>query len=394
MIDIYQLKTNPKNPRTIKDKAFQKLVKKIEDFPQMLAKRPIVYDSKNESIILGGNRRYDAVVALLKSNRIELKEEYFADAADWTDEQKRKFVVIDNVSDGEWDWDKLANQYEAPELLEWGLELPKSFNPGGTEEDEPPALSKEPAKSKRGEIYQLGNHRLMCDDATSAEDASKLMQGKQADMIFTDPPWNVEIGQDSNPRHRQREGLINDNLGEGFLDFLRASSVIMAQFCKGDIYCVMGCEEWPNIHRALTDAGLHWSATIIWVKDIFVLGRSKYHRRYEPIWYGWLNKSSFVADRKQDDIWEIPRPRISDEHPTMKPIALVAEAINNSSEPESIVLDIFGGSGSTLIACEQLNRTCYMMEIDPKYCDVIRKRYYKYINNGNTEGWEQATPVI
>ena len=200
-------------------------------------------------------------------------------------------------------------------------------------------------------------------------------------MVITDPPWNVAIGLDSNPRHRQREGLVNDNLGINFFEFLEKTARSIKDFNKGDTYCVMGCAEWPNIHKALTDAGLHWSSTIIWAKDIFVLGRSNYHRQYEPIWYGWKDKSTYKADRKQTDLWQFKRPRISDEHPTMKPVELLEKMIINSSVEQDIVLDLFLGSGSTLVAAQKTNRVCYGTEIDPHYCDVIVQRYVDYTGN-------------
>lgn len=160
----------------------------------------------------------------------------------------------------------------------------------------------------------------------------------------------------------------------------------MQAFVKKDIYVVMGCAEWPNIHAALSAAGFHWSSTIVWVKDIFVLGRSNYHRRYEPIWYGWQKNSSYRADRKQDDVWEFKRPTRSPEHPTMKPVELVERAILNSSAKGDTVLDLFGGSGTTLIACEKTGRYCRMVELEPGYCQVIIDRWQEFTGR-------KATPL-
>jgi DNA modification methylase len=203
-------------------------------------------------------------------------------------------------------------------------------------------------------------------------------EGRIAKMIFTDPPWNVQIGQDSNPRHRQRAGLKNDNLPpEEFAEFLTKFAANVARHVTGDMYCVLGASGWPMLDRVLRGCGFHWSATVIWVKDIFVLGRSKFHRRYEPLWYGWHKdgKSSFRGRRDVDDVWEIPRPKRSEEHPTMKPVELITLAIEYSSRPGDVVLDLFGGSGSTLIAAEQLKRKACLLEIDPGYCDVIARRW-------------------
>jgi DNA modification methylase len=200
-------------------------------------------------------------------------------------------------------------------------------------------------------------------------------------MLFTDPPWGVSIGQDSNPRHRQRDGLANDDLPpEQFQAFLTGFVNAVAPYITGDVYCVLGASEWPRLDSTLRSCGFHWSATVIWVKDEFVLGRSKFHRRYEPVWYGWRerNKSSFRGRRDVDDVWQIPRPKRSEEHPTMKPVELPLRAIHNSSVTGDTVLDVFGGSGSTLIAAEQAERKACLMEIDPKYCDVIVRRWERF----------------
>lgn len=224
-------------------------------------------------------------------------------------------------------------------------------------------------------------HRLLCGDSTKPEHVEKLMGGQKAVMVFTDPPWNVAIGLDSNPRHRQREGLLNDSLPQAeFESFLARFVAAMSGHVAGDVYCVMGASNWPAVDAALRKHGFHWSATIIWVKDSFVLGRSKYHRRYEPLWYGWHGQaqSSFCDRRDLDDVWEIPRPRTSEEHPTMKPVELAVRAIQYSSLPDQNVLDLFGGSGTTLMGCEQTGRNAFLMEIDPMYCDVIVKRWEEF----------------
>ena len=245
------------------------------------------------------------------------------------------------------------------------------------EEDEVPEPPEEPV-SRPGDLWLLGEHRVLCGDATSAEDVGRLMAGRSAAVMFTDPPWNVGIGLDSNPKHRQRKGLANDSLPAAeFQAFLDGFIVAVSPHLEGDVYCVLGASEWPRLDATLRAHGFHWSASVIWVKDSFVLGRSKYHRRYEPIWYGWAenSKSSFCDRRDLDDVGEIPRPKKSEEHPTMKPVALVARAVTNSSKRHDIVLDPFLGSGTTLVASEQLGRVCYGLELDPGYCDVIVQRW-------------------
>jgi DNA modification methylase len=188
----------------------------------------------------------------------------------------------------------------------------------------------------------------------------------------------VAIGLDSNPKHRQRQGLQNDDLSpEQFQAFLRGFVSAVAPYVDGDVYCVLGASEWPTLDSTLRSCGFHWSATVIWVKDVFVLGRSKYHRRYEPIWYGWKHKgkSSFVGRRDVDDVWEIDRPKVSELHPTTKPVEVSRRAIANSSVAGDVVVDPFGGSGSTLIAAEQAGRRAFLMELEPTYVDVIVRRW-------------------
>lgn len=259
---------------------------------------------------------------------------------------------------------------------------------GLTDPDDVPEVPDEPYV-KPGELWLLGDHRLLCGDATSADDVARLMGTDHASMMFTDPPWNVAIGQDSNPRHRQRAGLRNDDLSAtDFTAFLASFASLAAPLVDGDVYCVLGAAEWPTLDLTLRGTGLHWSATIIWVKDQFVLGRSKYHRRYEPIWYGWRasGTSSFGTDRSLDDVWEIPRPRRSDEHPTMKPVELVERAIVNSSRANAIVLDPFVGSGTTIIAAEQVSRRCYAMEIEPRYVQVAIERWQAFTGREAVRG--------
>jgi len=228
---------------------------------------------------------------------------------------------------------------------------------------------------KAGQIWLIGPHRVLCGDSTNEGDIARLMAGKRAKMAFTDPPWNVGIGGDNNPKHRQRKGLEGDDVNSShFKAFLEGVSRQLVRQVDGDVYCVLGASEWPTLDGALREAGLHWSSTIIWAKDSFVLGRGKYHQRYEPIWYGWLKKSSFCGGRSQDNVWNFPRPKKSEEHPTMKPPELVARAIRNSSRRNDLVLDLFLGSGTTMAAAEQNGRACYGADIDPAYVAVTLDR--------------------
>ena len=204
-----------------------------------------------------------------------------------------------------------------------------------------------------------------------------------ADMVFTDPPWNVDYGGSSHPSWKQRT-IQNDKMEtDDFKDFMMKSFNCMNIASKDGCmtYIVMSAQEWGNMMLSLTENDYHWSSTIIWNKDHLVLSRKDYHTKYEPIWYGWKEGEARLhplTDRKQSDVWDFDRPTKSEEHPTMKPVELVAKAIKNSSNHDDIILDLFGGSGTTIIASEQTDRSCYMMELDPKYVDVIINRWEKY----------------
>lgn len=206
-------------------------------------------------------------------------------------------------------------------------------------------------------------------------------------MVFTDPPWNVNYGavKENNAMGYKPRTIKNDFMGtDEFKEFMRSSFNSMNKACKPGAmtYVVMSSQEWGNMMLMLNANEYHWSSTLIWNKDRLVLSRKDYHTKYEPIWYGWKDGEKRLCplrDRTQSDVWDFDRPARSDEHPTMKPVELVARAINNSSHNGDVVLDLFGGSGTTLIACEQLGRVCYMCELDEHYCDVILNR------------WEQLT---
>ena len=301
---------------------------------------------------------------------------------------------------------KISGEFDLPKLSEVLQELKLGgfdFTLTGFEDEEVDKLSQKMARlkgqlaeddfdvdkatdeitdpiTKLGDIWLLGKHRLMCGDSTNIGEVARLMDGAKARMIFTDPPWNVDYGGNSHPSWNQRQ-ILNDKMStEEFGEFLRKTFRAAASVCEPGAmgYIVMSAQEWGNIMTALADTGFHWSSTIIWYKDSLVLSRKDYHTQYEPIWYGWLEGEKRLCplqDRQQSDVWEIDRPKKSVEHPTMKPIALPGKAINNSSHTDDVVLDLFGGAGSTLLACEQTGRVNYTMELDPKYCDVIVKRF-------------------
>lgn len=345
----------------------------------------------DRNIIVEGHGR------VLACKKLGMKEVPVVHLDHMTDEERREYAILHNKTAelSAWDWDALAMELSEVDLsefdIDWNLpNLDISEDEEAYEDDfdgEPP----EEAFSQLGDLFILGEHRLLCGDSTNPADVKKLMGGATADMVFTDPPWNVNYGatEEGNPQGYKPRTIMNDSMStEAFKDFMNSAFARMSEASKDGCmtYVVMSAQEWGNLMLTLVENGYHWSSTIIWNKDQLVLSRKDYHTKYEPIWYGWKDGAPRLCplkDRKQCDVWDFERPKRSDEHPTMKPVALVARAIQNSSQPGDIVLDLFGGSGTTLIAAEQTSRACRMMELDQKYCDVIVKRYLK-LNGSNT----------
>ena len=376
---ITELKLNETNPRNIEDDKFSKLVKSIKSFPKMLEIRPIVIDENN--VILGGNMRYNACI------KAGLERVPVLQIQDFTEEQKSEFIIKDNVGFGTWDWEILQKDWDADLLDEWGMDLEFNTldddNEGLTDDDEIPELE-EQHLSKLGDVWIMGNHRLMCGDSTKTEDVSLLMNDIKADMVFTDPPWNVNYGSDTADGKYKERTILNDFMGtEDFKIFMDSTFKQMNEHSKKGCptYVVMSAQEWGNMMLTLTMNEYHWSSTIIWNKSSLVLSRKDYHTKYEPIWYGWLEGEARLCpleDRKQSDVWDFDKPSRSELHPTTKPVELIERAVNNSSKQNNYVLDLFGGSGSTMIACEKTNRKNMTMELDPKYVDVIVKRWQDF----------------
>lgn len=273
--------------------------------------------------------------------------------------------------------------------------------PGLTDPDSVPDVPDDPI-TKPGDVWMLGEHRVCCGDSTVVTDVDRLMQRRKADMVFTDPPYGVAYQtklskEDAVASRRRTDGLeiSNDALTrEGTKAMLLDVFGLFPSVVKpgGTFYICSPSGDMETIFRsAIDDSALTLRQVIAWVKDVFVMGRQDYHWRHETILYGWLDGAAhyFVDDRTQSTVWEIDRPKRSQEHPTMKPIALVERAINNSCKPQDLVLDLFGGSGSTLIAAEQTGRTAYLMELDPKYCDVIVTRWEQFTGQTATRETQQ-----
>ena len=372
---ISELKNWESNPRTISEESYKELKKSIGDLGNF---EPLVINT--DGTVLAGNQRLR-----VHKEQGDSEVEVSVPERELTEEEIKKIGIISNRHSGEWDMDKLANEFEDV-LTELGFDdlMPEvELDVKEDDYEEPEDL---PIRVKLGEVWQLGKHRLMCGDSTKIEDVEKLMNGEKADMVFTDPPYNVDYGASKNPRHKIR-GIKNDSMGtEAWMNFCNDFMVNIQQFNTGDIY-MWGAPgpEGMRMRLLLIELGCHWSATIVWKKDQLVLTPANYQRMYEPCFYGWFDKSSYNGDRKQTEVWEIDRPKNSKLHPTMKPVELCSRGIQNSSKKNDKVLDLFGGSGSTLIACEQTNRKCYMMELDEHYCDVIIDRWETFTGNKATK---------
>ena len=363
---------NTENPRIIKDDKFKKLVQSIKDFPEMLEIRPIVVN--NEMMILGGNMRLKAI------QEIGLKEVPIIKAENLTPEQEREFLIKDNVGFGEWDWDALANDWDPAELNEWGLDVPNlDLNElEATEDDFDVPEGGSDTDIVLGDVFEIGQHRLICGDSTQTDTFEKLTEGVLADMVITDPPYNVNYQGGT----KEKLKIENDNMGDKqFYQFLYDFYTACAAYSKpgGAWYVWHADSEGANFRQAMKDAGIMVKQCLIWVKSSMVMGRQDYQWKHEPCLYGWKEGAShnWYSDRKQTTILEFARPNRNAEHPTMKPIELFSYQISNSSKQGDIVMDAFAGSGTTMVACEQLNRKAYVVEFDPRYCQVIVDRMKK-----------------
>ena len=373
--NIAEIKPNPKNPRVIKDEKFAKLVKSITDFPQMLEKRPLVCftDTDGKLVVLGGNMRLKA------AKEIGLKELPVIIADDWTEEQKAQFLIKDNVGFGEWQWDELAADWDAQQLQDWGLDLPKDFaiDPEA-EEDDFEIPDQVETDIVLGDLFEIGQHRLLCGDSTQTDTFKALFGEQLADLVVTDPPYNVAY----EGKTKNKLTIENDSMGDGdFYQFLYDFYTALGSYTKpgGAWYVWHADSEGANFRKAMSDAGIMVKQCLIWVKNSMVMGRQDYQWKHEPCLYGWKEGAAhgWYSDRKQTTILEFDRPSRNAEHPTMKPIPLFAYQIGNSSKQGDIVADGFGGSGTTMVACHQMGRKAYLVEFDPKYCQVIIDRMRK-----------------
>ncbi len=397
------------NPRDLNNDGFEKAVQSIRDFPEMLTARElVVVGHENRYVVIGGNQRLRALKHLGHTNAL-------CKIVEWTTEQINEFIIKDNVEYGTWNFELLATDWDMMELQEWGLtELPE-FNlenedleeQGLTDEDEVPAVQIIPI-TKQGDLWIMGEHRLLCGDSTIIDDVEKLMDGEKADMVWTDPPYNIAINAKAGK-------ILNDDMSaQDFATFM--NMIYTNYFCvmrEGAVIYVAHSEfERATFTSEFVKAGFKFAQNLIWVKHSATFGRQDFNWRHEPILYGWkegaghyyckdftqttviddsetnnyseLNKNQLIAEirklKKHDGstVIKYDKPHISELHPTMKPVGLVARMIGWSSQDNDIILDLFGGSGTTLIACMKFKRKTRLMELDPKFCDVIVKRWQGY----------------
>ena len=366
---------NPRKDLKPGDPEYEKLKRSLSEFGYV---EPVIWNQTTGHVV-GGHQRLkvliDTGVTDVECVVVEMSEE----------KEKALNVALNKIS-GEWDKEKLSLLISDLQLADFdvsltGFDAPeldalfKDAQRNGVQDDDfdVDAALKEPAITKPGDLWLLGKHRLVCGDSTKRDVFDLLMDGVQANLVVTDPPYNVN--------YEGSAGKIkNDNMTDSaFYEFLFASFQNMEASMSNEasIYVFHADTEGLNFRKAFSEAGFYLSGTCIWKKQSLVLGRSPYQWRHEPVLFGWKKKGKheWYADRKQTTIWEFDKPKQNADHPTMKPVELLAYPILNSSMANCVVLDPFGGSGSTMIACEQTDRVCRMIELDEKYCDVIVKRY-------------------
>ncbi len=386
-VAIDLLRPDPANPRRITEEELDALERSLRQFgfvQPVLARR-------DDGIVIGGHQR------LLAARRLGLSSVPVI----WLDlgpEQARLLGLALNKISGSWDDALLARlladlqatpdldltlsgfgEDEVKELLR-SLEVrEKRERTEAFDLEEALEEARRAPRTKPGDLWALGDHRLLCGDATRAQDVERVLAGRRPAMAFTDPPYNVALG-DHGGRQRgaRRRRIANDALDPvAWEAFVRAWARILLASVDGALYVCMSSKEWPTVARVLAEEGGHWSDTIIWAKDRFVLGRADYQRAYEPLWYGWREGAEhhWCGDRDQGDVWQIARPAEAPLHPVMKPLALMERAIGNSSRDGDLVLDLFLGSGSTLIAAERTGRRCVGLELDSLHVGIALARW-------------------
>jgi len=380
-----------RNARTHSDEQVAQIAASIAEFGFV---NPVLIDESGQ--IIAGHGR------VLAAEKIGLSEVPAIILAHLTDAQKVAFRIADNriAENAGWDEELLAVELASLRDLDFDLDLTgfdaneierilagdaDTETAGLTDDDTVPEAEPE-AVTRPGDVWVLGDHRLLCGDATVLADVERCLGGSLADMTFTDPPYRVAYeGKGSTAGNRKK--ISNDDLSSAdFARFLTVACTNIVAVTKGAVYIAMSSSELHTLRAAFEAAGGHWSTFIIWAKNVFTLGRSDYQRQYEPVLYGWKKGHDrfWCGARDQGDVWSMKKPRSNDLHPTMKPVELVERAIRNSSKSRDIVFDPFGGSGTAAIAAEKLGRQARMIEIDPVFCDVIVKRWQDFTGKAAT----------
>lgn len=405
LADLNPAKYNPRKTLKPGDKEFEKLKDSIENFGYV---ELIVVNAANNNTVISGHQRL-SVLKYMGETEADCVIVHMNEA-----DEKALNIAMNKVS-GEWDEQKLADLMDNLKELDFDLgktgfdppeidELFTKVHDKDVKEDDFDVDKelKEPVISRTGDMWHLGKHLVLCGDATSAESYKKLMEGTKANLVLTDPPYNVDVEETAGK-------IMNDNMkDEDFYNFLLSAFKNMNEYLAddGSIYVWHADTEGLNFRKAYKEAGFYLSGCCIWKKNSLVLGRSPYQWIHEPCLYGWKQKGShkWYSDRKQTTVWEYDKPRSSKDHPTMKPVVLMSYPIRNSSATNGIVLDPFLGSGSTLIACQETDRICRGIELDPKFVDVIAKRYIEHedgstkdvylLRDGQKLTFEEATQEI
>lgn len=388
-----EIKFDSRNYRKHTDKNLNLIKKSLKECG---AGRSILIDNQGE--IIAGNATYQNAEKLgipVKIIETDGKELIAVKRTDLqtTDEKRKKLALMDNSTSDkvEWDLDNLSADFDLKDLAEFGLEdLPQiETEQGEIVEDEVPNAEEVETKVKKSDIWQLGEHRLMCGDSTIITDVEKLMNGEKADMVFTDPPYGVSYAEKNEflnsagkamacPRAIENDSKTPTEMYDFWVEAFKNIYAFTTDKVSYYITAPQGCDLLLLLLQAVRDSGFALKHQLVWNKNNHVLGRCDYNYKHEPIIYGWKldgTHNFYGKGKMKTSVWDFPKPHQSKLHPTMKPIELIAEAILNSSKENDLIIDLFGGSGSTLIACEQLKRKCFMMELDPHYCDVIITRW-------------------
>jgi DNA modification methylase len=374
-----------RNPRTHTEEQVAQIAASIAEFGFV---NPVLVGA--DGVIIAGHAR------VMAARKLGMGEVPVIVLDHLTPAQRRALVIADNrlAENAGWDEEMLRVELEALREDDFHLDLlgfedaeieallaqPDEAFTGNTDDDAVPETP-ETAVTVPGDVWILGDHRLLCGDATVMTDVEKVLAGGLAGMVFSDPPYNVNYGATMKDKLRgKKRKITNDDLGDGFERFLRDACTNILAVTKGAIYICMSSSELHTLYRTFTESGGHWSTFLIWAKNTFTMGRSDYQRQYEPILYGWKEGTDhyWCGARDQGDVWFVKKPLANDLHPTMKPVELVERAIRNSSKSRDTVLDPFAGSGSTLVACEKTGRQARLIELEPKYCDVIIRRFEEF----------------